>query len=529
MEPANRVNGPQPWALGPWLTGHRWMNHQDMNVMGVELGTAEEPRAIAGNLDAQVRETHTGIVVLLGDKAYKAKKPIATDFLDFTTPERREAVCEREVILNSRLAPDSYVGVAHFVGARGGAPEPVVVMRRYADTTRLASLVTNDRPVHHHLEAIAEKLAQFHRDASRSPAIDDHGTVASVAARWEQNLTELGRFADTLIPDIVLQEVKRLSDQFIAGRVDLFTERIGAGRIVDGHADLLADDIFCSPEELAILDCLEFDDNLRYVDAIDDAAFLAMDLEFLGRRDLGDFFLEEYRRCAGDPAPNALTHFYIAYRAIVRAKVDCVRFTQGHAEASADACRHMDIALEHLRDGTVQLIVIGGGPGTGKSTLSRALAEQFQAEVISTDEVRHQLGRTGAISGSVGVLDGGLYTPGNVTAVYDEVLRRARVLLGRGLSVILDGTWRDPVQRERARRVASATSSAIVELTCAAPLVEASARIQSRGVTDSDATPAIAAALSEGAAAHTDGYLIDTTRPLEESVAEARQICCLAI
>lgn len=497
--------------------------------MAVELDAAEEPRAIAGNLDAQVRETHTGVVVLLGDKAYKAKKPIETDFLDFTTPERREIACEREVTLNSRLAADSYLGVAHFTGPRGGAPEPVVVMRRYPDSTRLASLVTNDRPVHHHLEAIAEKVAQFHRGASRSPAIDDHGTVASVAARWEQNLTELWRFADTVIPDSSLQEVRRLSAQFIAGRADLFTERIGDRRIVDGHADLLADDIFCAPEHLAILDCLEFDDDLRYVDAIDDAAFLAMDLEFLGRRDLGGFFLEEYRRRAGDPAPTALTHFYIAYRAVVRAKVDCVRFAQGHAEASADARRHMDIALEHLRDGTVQLIVVGGGPGTGKSTLSRALAEQFRAEVISTDEVRHELERAGAIAGSVGVLDAGLYTPANVTSVYDEVLGRAQALLGRGLSVILDGTWRDPAHRERARRMAGATSSPIVELTCAAPLDEASARIQGRGVTDSDATPAIAAAMSEGLAAQFDGHFIDTTRPLEESVAEARQICCLAI
>ncbi len=139
-------------------------------------------------------------------------------------------------------------------------------------------------------------------------------------------------------------------------------------------------------------------------------------------------------------------HFYIAYRAVVRAKVDCVRFAQGHAEASTDARRHIDIALDHLRAGTVQLIVIGGGPGTGKTTLSRGLAEQSGAEVISTDEVRRELEQTGVIAGAIGVLDSGLYAPENVNVVYDEVLRRARMLLGRGVSVILDGTWRDPVQ-----------------------------------------------------------------------------------
>jgi uncharacterized protein len=500
-----------------------------MDGMTAELSSVAAPWTIAGNLDAHVRETHTGVVVLLGDKAYKAKKPIVTDFLDFTTPTQRETACAHEVTLNSRLSPDSYLGLAHFAGPAGGPPEPVVVMRRYADSTRLASLVKNARPVHDHLEAIAHKMARFHDEALRSAAIDNQGTADAVSARWRQNLVELQRYADTVIPDESLQAVGRLSAQFIAGRSELFADRIRSRRIVDGHADLLTDDIFCTPGETAILDCLEFDDKLRYVDCIDDAAFLAMDLEFLGRDDLGEFFLEFYCRRAHDPAPNALKHFYIAYRAVVRAKVDCVRVAQGHAEASADAIRHMKIALEHLRAGAVQLIVIGGGPGTGKTTLSRGVAEQCGAEVISTDEVRRQLEQTGVIAGAIGVLDSGMYTPENVTLVYDEILRRAHALLGRGFSVILDGTWRDPVHRERARRLAGQTQSPIVELTCTAPLDAASERIENRHATTSDATPQIAAAMSEQTSAPTDGHPIDTTRPLADSVAEARRLCCLAL
>ena len=122
------------------------LNDRDMNrtTADAELSSVDEPWAIAGNLDAQVRETHTGVVVLLGGKAYKAKKPIATDFLDFTTPAKRAAACERELALNSRLSPKSYMGVAHFTGPGDGPAEPVVVMRRYADATRLASLVQRD-------------------------------------------------------------------------------------------------------------------------------------------------------------------------------------------------------------------------------------------------------------------------------------------------------------------------------------------------------------------------------------------------
>ena len=127
--------------------------------------------------------------------------------------------------------------------------------------------------------------------------------------------------------------------------------------------------------------------------------------------------------------PRSLKDFYIAYRAVVRAKVDCVRTTQGNLDAVTDARRHIDIALEHLRAGTVRLVIVGGGPGTGKTSLSRALGEQVGAQVISTDDVRRQLQQTGAITGPAGDLDAGLYAPANVSAVYDEVLRRARLLV----------------------------------------------------------------------------------------------------
>ena len=162
----------------------------------------------------------------------------------------------------------------------------------------------------------------------------------------------------------------------------LFAGRISDRRIVDGHADLLADDIFCLPDGPALLDCLEFDDRLRYVDGIDDAAFLAMDLEFLGRPDLAAHFLGRYLAEARDDAPESLRHFYIAYRAVVRAKVDCVRHTQGGAGAADSARAHLRVAREHLREGTVRLILVGGGPGTGKTTLARGIADRVGAQVI---------------------------------------------------------------------------------------------------------------------------------------------------
>jgi uncharacterized protein len=473
---------------------------------------------------SEVHETHTGLVVLVGKLAYKAKKPIRTDFLDFTTPERRERACQRELELNRRLAPASYLGVAHLNAEWAGTSEPVLVMKRHPDSSRLATMVRRGQPVTEPLMAIAEVLARFHESAERGRPVAAQGTGAAIKARWAANITELHQFVGTVVDRDRLKYVERLAAQFIAGRALLFAGRVHDGRIVDGHGDLLADDIFCLPDGPEILDCLEFDDSLRYVDTIDDAAFLAMDLEFLGHKDLGEFFLAHYSQLAADPAPQSLKDFYIAYRALVRAKVDCVRFAQGHRDATADASRHLDIALAHLQACSVRLAVVGGGPGTGKTTLAHALAERVGAAVISTDEVRRAMQNAGVIGGEAGVLDAGLYSDENVAAVYDEVLRQAHIQLVMGRSVILDGTWRDPYRRDQARQLAIQTHSAELELMCKTSANAAAHRVAARPAGGlSDATPEIATALADSQHWR-EAHHVDTSQPLAESICAAEEL-----
>ena len=484
----------------------------------------------------RVAETHTGMVFLVGDKAYKVKKPIVTDFLDFSSVERREHACDREVTLNRRLAPDSYLGVAHFTAPGGGAAEPVIVMRRHSDECRLATKVLRAESVEQELSAVADLLVRFHATALRGGDVDAQARGDAIAGRWQENLTELAKFAGGIGPGLspdVVGEIDRLATRYISGRAELFASRIGDRKIVDGHADLLADDIFCLAGGPALLDCLEFDDRLRYVDVIDDAAFLAMDLEFLGRPDLGEYFLGQYRKLSADAAgegpPTSLHDFYIAYRAVVRAKVDCISHTQGDVDAASRAQRHLEIAHGHLRVGAVRLILVGGGPGTGKTTLARLLAERIGAHVISTDDVRAEMVAKGEIAGVAGVFGKGLYTDEKVDAVYDAVLRAAHLSLSSGHSVILDGTWRDARHRDHARSLAVEASATMIEFACTARLATAVDRIRSRTETTSQATPEIAAAL---AAEHLNEpwahpHRVDMTRPVAESVAEAQQICLI--
>jgi len=276
----------------------------------------------------------------------------------------------------------------------------VIVMRRYPDARRLATMVRNGDVVTTCLERIAEVLTGFHDRADRGRMIDAEGKVRAIGARWQANIAELRRSVGTVTTAQVVRDIEGLVTQFLAGRAVLFSSRIEDRRIVDGHGDLLADDIFCLPARVEILDCLEFDDRLRYVDTVDDAAFLAMDLEFLGATDMANFFLDRYISLSGDRAPASLKDFYIAYRAVVRAKVDCIRVGQGHPDAALDAAHHLDIALAHLQAGAVRLLLVGGGPGTGKTTVAHRLAERVGAHVISTDDVRRELLGSKAISGT---------------------------------------------------------------------------------------------------------------------------------
>jgi uncharacterized protein len=490
-------------------------------------GLAESGTTAVPHVD--VHETHTGMVVLAGDRAYKAKKPVLTDFLDFRTPEQRERACLREVELNGRLSPDSYLGVAHLTDPTGGPAEPIIVMRRYRDDDRLASLVTRGvdesaKSIHGVLDTIADVLARFHERAQRSGVISAHGEAGAIDQRWRENLSELNRYAGNPNSGISfesLSRIQRLATEFISGREPLFTRRIEEGCIIDGHGDLLADDIFWVNGEPALLDCLEFDDELRYLDRMDDVAFLAMDLEFLGRKDLADYFLDRYAVHSADTAPSSLRDFYIAYRAVVRAKVDCVRVSQGKSEAAKDAARHLVIATQHLQNGSVRLALIGGNPGTGKSTVAHTLAEKVGAQVISTDDVRRELRDSGVITGDPGVLHAGLYRHNNVRTVYEVALRRARALLRNGHSVIIDGTWRNPQIRAHAHRLATETFSALVELMCVATVDMAADRITTRRSGNSDVTPEIAAALAVQHNGWDTARRVDTCRSLGHSVQAA--------
>ncbi|WP_430332572.1 AAA family ATPase [Rhodococcus sp. ACT016] len=478
-----------------------------------------------------LHETHSGVVLLLGDRVYKAKKPIRTEFLDFRTRDARRAVCAREIELNRRLAPDVYLGVVELPDPATGEGEPLVVMRRMPEAARLSTLVrdgTMGSDVGARIDAIADTVARFHAGAQRGAEIAAEGTVDAVRRRWCNNIRETRALDQHVLDDGRLDALERRVLRYLDGRGPLFAERIDAGRIVDGHGDLLADDIFWLDDGPRILDCLEFDDRLRYLDEIDDIACLAMDLEFLGRADLAARLFDRYTGAADDPAPASLRHHYVAYRAFMRAKVDCVRYLQGREESAGDALRHAALAEDHLDRGAVRLALVGGLPATGKSTIAKALAAEVGAVLVSSDAVRRELFAGERAADPDPGYGRGRYSGEATARVYAALLDRARTHLDRGESVVLDASWTDADRREHASEVAAAARADLVPLRCVAPPEVTEHRLRARGADhDSEATPDIARVMAGAADPWPDATAVDTGGSVDDALVAAtdRWVC----
>lgn len=279
------------------------------------------PRAI------EARETHMSWVFLTEHHAYKLKKPVRYDFLDFSTLEKRRADCEEEVRLNRRLAPDVYLGiVALTVDARGSlrldgdgeAVEWLVKMRRLPAAHMLDECIRAGHVDPAALQRVALRLSGFYRQCP--PALSDAGAYrARLADAIELNRRELAR-PEFGLPAATIGAAHAALTAFLADDAALLDARVSAGRIVEGHGDLRPEHICLEPEP-AIIDCLEFNREFRIVDPADELAFLAVECACLGAPEIGEQLLAACLTAMGDAPPARLLTFYKLFRATMRARL----------------------------------------------------------------------------------------------------------------------------------------------------------------------------------------------------------------
>jgi len=462
-------------------------------------------------------QTHLSHVFLTERRVYKLRKPVDLGFVDFTTRTERNADCAREIALNRRLAPDVYLGVAPLrndgCAYRAGAiadparldasAEHFVVMRRLADGRDALSLLEKGALSRAQIERVAVCVANFHeRHRLGRPA-------PFAAADWfsrcvdpvEDCLRTLFEASEDDEVRVQLAETADLVREFASHHLQRFEARRLAGRAVDGHGDLHLQHIWFEADDAdpVIIDCLEFSEKLRQIDAASELAFTAMDLRYRGRADLADCLLHTYARERDDFDLYGVVDYFIAYRALVRAKVAAIASvdpsidSRQRSRAAASVGRHLDLARDALaRRLPGALVLVAGVVGTGKSTVAAALADALGAVVVSSDRVRKQLAGLPPSTRIRASLDEGIYAPDAVERTYAALFERARPIVGSGRVAVLDATFSRRRHRAMAADLAAelGVRERIIEVRCAPEIARARlARRAAEGSGASDAEP----------------------------------------
>ncbi|MFI4889171.1 MAG: AAA family ATPase [Steroidobacterales bacterium] len=456
----------------------------------------------------QTRETALSWIVLTGPFAYKIKKSLHLDYVNTTTLASRRHLCAEELRLNRRLAPDLYVDVVAIVREAGGlriassgnAVEYAVRMRQFDPAQELACLLERHEVSPGEIAAFAEDIADFHAGAAIETNSADYPGTERLYSAVRSNLGSLlarqsggpgpnglGRLVDWT-HDCLSTELRRIR------------AREYLGFIRECHGDLHAHNVVRWKGRLTAFDCIEFAPGLRWIDTMNDVAFMVMDLAGHDRWDLAMCFLNRYLERSGDYAGVRLLAFYAAYRALVRAMVDSI-FAQQHPEQIGEylqrAQRRIATAAGFMDRPRPALILMHGPSGSGKSWVSERLCGPLHAVRVRSDVERKRFAADAGAGNGDGGVDRGLYAPQVSEHTYARLADCAEDCLGGGFNTIIDAAFLRHEDRQRFTDLAARREIPCLILSCAADRSVLAERIEARRRAASDPSDANLAVLQK--------------------------------
>ena len=472
-------------------------------------------------------DTHSAIVFLAGDRAYKLKRAVRFDYLDFSTVERRHAMCEAEVRLNRRTAPDLYRRVvpvtrepagALALGGAGAAIDWVVEMNRFSQEAlfdRLAASGSLDLEL---MPPLAAAIADFHRLAEPRT---DYGGRRGMTWVIEGNAAGFAEYGRDVLDSPSHRRLIEASRAALEARGSLLDERRASGFVRHCHGDLHLRNIVLLDGRPTLFDGVEFNDEIACIDVLYDLAFLLMDLWRRGLPRHANTVLNRYLEDAGDSSGMSLMPLFLSCRAAVRAKTSATAArlqpdVRRRNELQKLAREYLAMAETLLQPPGPCLVAIGGFSGTGKSTLARSLAPSVGgvpgAVVIRSDLIRKQLSGVLPLDrlGPAG------YSAGMSARVYSTMAERARVTLREGHGAIVDAVYARPADRQAIERVAAEAAVPFVGIWLEAPETTLVARVEQRRNDASDADAEVIGRQHRDGAGEIGWHRVEADRPLDD-------------
>jgi uncharacterized protein len=388
-------------------------------------------------------QTHISWVFIASPFVFKVKKPVNLGFLDFSTLEKRHYFCQREIELNRRLCPETYLDAVPIYETDSGFSfkppgkivEYGVQMRELPHGCFLIELLKKDLVGEKEINRVISTLHRFYQAETPTAEIEQWGTPEKLKISTDENFTQVEPFIDKTISPAAFEAISHYTNEFYKLNENLFRERIQQHRILDCHGDLHLDHVHLTPEATTIFDCIEFNDRFRFIDVANDLAFLAMDFDFEGRSDLGNLLLRSAARALGDAGMLRIANFYKCYRAFVRGKVESIQATEKETTNRQDhekqAARYFRLALRYAIIGSEPLIVVTmGRVGTGKSTIAKRLAGELDWPVFSSDEIRKTLAGVPVTQRTPPELRNKIYSPQMTRRIYKKLAKDGLAAIG---------------------------------------------------------------------------------------------------
>lgn len=452
-----------------------------------------------GGADRRRIDTHISSVVLAGELAYKVKKPLDLGFLNFLSLQARRTACDEELRLNRRLAPDIYLTVAAITGAIDAplidGPGPVldwaVVMRRFDPDAILSNLAAQLTPAL--IDRLAERVSAFHLAAAVCPQDEPFGTPAVAFAPMQDNFDQILALAGDRHPS--LTTLHTWTERQYQQLGDTLRARKAGGHVRECHGDLHLGNIALIDGEPVVFDAIEFNPGFRWIDTLNDVAFLTMDLHHAGRGALAWRFLDRYLQATGDYDGLAVLRFYEVYRAMVRAKIAAIRAHQELAAQDRDAVdaelgSYIALAGQLTAAHGGAVVITHGVSGSGKSYHSEALVGALPAVRLRSDVERKRLLGVDAREDATAL---GAYSADLTQRTYARLATLARTVVRAGCVALVDATFLHAQQRALFRDLAADMRVPFLILDCDAPVEVLRERILRRqraagNVSDADLT-----------------------------------------